>query len=132
MIWHITAITIATASTVMADSSAKEYQNLYNDNLSLNSTDAKTGLSESEQLAQKDIFDTNKDGMAGAKSTIDSLNMVTAVAVTWELYLLIFGGSDSNDQASLDQPSNNIPQINFSNNFNQQNPKARINLTWNW
>ncbi len=129
LVWHITALTLAIGSAAASISSASSYNELAQKNTDLEQEYASTYSSVEIQRIQTE-YDENKLQMEAAKTSVSTFDALTALALLWETYLIVFGGPDEPEEdASRLAPDRIIVQPRLAN---APNPTAGVKLSWDW
>jgi hypothetical protein len=126
--WHYSAIGIALVSLWLATDNTNKYNELTSKNNDLE-TQYNEALSQSELDSIQSEYSANQNDMKSHKSTIEIFNALTALALLWESYLLVF--SDYSLFAKeLSSPPIRPFHLVFNPDRNENLIRAEIRYTW--
>jgi len=128
LIWHITAISLATVAAVVSRSEATAFNDLADKNTAFEQQ--YKSASSTEQTTIKSSVSSNESEMDTHEQNIQIFDAITIFAVIWEGYLLL--GSDDSAPApeNVAKEPSHSPQLSFYTSSNLQ--YSSLNLTWRW
>jgi hypothetical protein len=126
-VWQITAISIAVIGAYASYSEAQRYNELNEENNTLNE-DYLSSTSATDRAVYKEQFDDNETQMETHKGNMQMYDVVTVLALGWEIYLYL---SDPDESAQISQPQQGL-QPQFTWVPETERLTTALSFQWNW